>query len=102
MKSTLKSNRNDTFKYANKEKKKANPGEPSKLRLIFQTCNPWNPRLELNHEDQSPTNLILMDEIGKKYQFLKFVKIKKAIKSNRKKTKGEWNHKKFSFKNYLK
>jgi hypothetical protein len=30
-----------------------------------------------------------MDEIGKKYQFEKFVKIKKAIKSNRKKTNGE-------------
>ena len=62
------------------EKKKANPGEPSKLRLIFQICNLWNPRLELNHEDQSPTNLILMDEIGKKYQFEKFVKIKKSNK----------------------
>jgi hypothetical protein len=37
MKSTLKSNRNHTPKQEGK--KKANPGEPYKLRLIFQICN---------------------------------------------------------------
>jgi len=34
----------------NKKKKQARPGESSKPRLIHQTSNPLNPRLEINQK----------------------------------------------------
>jgi hypothetical protein len=42
-----------------KKKKKLNSDESPKLRLIFKTHNPWNPRPELNKKTQFPSNLML-------------------------------------------
>jgi hypothetical protein len=43
----------------NTKKKKLNSDESPKLRLIFKTHNPWNPRPELNKKTQFPSNLML-------------------------------------------
>jgi len=39
-----------------KKKSKAISGEPSKIGLIFKTCNPWNPRHVFNQEAQTKIN----------------------------------------------
>ena len=41
-----------------KKKKQLNSDESLKLRLIFKTHNPWNPRLELNQKAQFSSNLM--------------------------------------------
>jgi len=41
-----------------KKKKQLNSDESPKLRLIFKTHNPWNPKLELNQKAQFPSNLM--------------------------------------------
>jgi len=48
-----------------KAKNQANSGEPSKLRLMSQTRNLWNPRPRLNKIAQFPMVFILMDWIEK-------------------------------------
>jgi hypothetical protein len=50
------------FKKTNKE----NSDKSSKLELIFQTCNPWNPKHKLIQETKFSINLMLKDEIEKK------------------------------------
>jgi hypothetical protein len=52
-----------------KRKKQVNLGESSKPKLIFQTRNLWNSRLELNQETQFSINLILNDEMKKNINF---------------------------------
>jgi hypothetical protein len=37
-------------------KKQASSGESAKHGLIFQTCNPWNPKPEFNQEAHFSTN----------------------------------------------
>jgi hypothetical protein len=46
-------------------KKQASRGESAKHGLIFQTCNPWNPKLEFNQEVQFSTDSKLKHEIKK-------------------------------------
>jgi hypothetical protein len=52
--------------WVKKKKNKANSYEPSKLELISQTWNPWNPKPRLNKKYKFLANLILKDEIRKK------------------------------------
>jgi hypothetical protein len=73
-------------------KNQANSDEHLKLKLVYITRNREILDPGLIQEAEFPTNLMLKDEIKKKYQFKKFAKVKISNQNNEDHFRWEKKH----------